>query len=281
MLAQSPTRANYKFVLKDWMPLLELRAASSLLETKRFSQNLRPFCIECPEAQRVLVLAPHVDDDVFGPGGTLIKLSGAGAAIKTVYFSATGSTPETSAAIKEEAREASMELAAEAEFLDLTPGAFPIRGTIIEELKNTILAFRPNIIFTTFLLDDHDDHRRVNHMLLAAAGEVDLKVEVWAYQIYSSILPNVVVDITDQVAAKRRLIDLFKSVRGERNWAHYILGMNAANCRFLPGRKAAYVESFFVVPLTEYLDLCRTYFRNPPSELYRNRSYHGIDDEPV
>jgi LmbE family N-acetylglucosaminyl deacetylase len=123
-------------------------------------------------------------------------------------------------------------------------------------------------------LDDHDDHRRVNELLLTIDSHLKTKPkEVWAYQIYSSIIPNVVVDITAQVEVKEKAMRLLNSVKGERDWAHYVLGMNAMNCRFLPTRKTVYGETFFVVPWQEYLDLCQQYFSNGAEKVYYNPVY--------
>lgn len=53
-------------------------------------------------------------------------------------------------------------------------------------------------IFLPFLPHDHDDHRRVNQLLLAISKELPAdSIEVWAYHVYSTVIPNVVVDITD------------------------------------------------------------------------------------
>ena len=88
------------------------------------------------------------------------------------------------------------------------------------------------------------------------------------------------VNITQQADRKRHLIGLWHNVSGNRDWAHYVLGMNAANCRYVPSRKPEYVEAFFVVPLGEYLNLCEGYFSHGADRIYftsryREGSAHG------
>ena len=125
------------------------------------------------------------------------------------------------------------------------------------------------------MLDDHDDHRRINHLLLEALRGVEITAEVWAYQIYSTLVPNVVVDISEQVSEKRALMEMWKFAKGDRDWPHYILGLNATNCRYIPGKGEIYGEAYFVVPLAEYLSLCELYFSNSPNELYSGVNYTG------
>lgn len=66
---------------------------------------------------------------------------------------------------------------------------------------------------------------------------------------------------------------MWQSVSGERRWSHYALGRNAANCRYVPSKKPAYAETFFVVPVREYMELCARYFGNRPRILYYGSHY--------
>ena len=86
-------------------------------------------------------------------------------------------------------------------------------------------------------------------------------IEIWSYQIYSSILPNVIIDITDMVSKKSKLIDIWKSVSKFNDLSHYILGINASNSIYLKNsRKKLYGEAFFVLPIDEYMILIDKYF---------------------
>jgi len=100
-----------------------------------------------------------------------------------------------------------------------------------------------------------------------------LDFEIWAYQVYSTVIPNVAVDITDVIDEKLKLVEIYRSQKRSRDWAHYIKGLNAFNCRFLKTNEPRYVELFFVVPADEYLQLCRLYFQNPASGIYYSDSY--------
>lgn len=265
----------YKFFLKDWISLLDLPACAQVLETKRFTRNLIPQIIEYPSAKTILVIAPHPDDDLFGAGGTLCNAAQANTNIHTVYITDVGDSEEHNQRIHNEMKEAVSFIGIQQHYLGLQANHISLEDSKNSDaLISLFNKIKPDCVFITFLLDDHDDHRRVNELLLKIAKNITYPPkEIWAYQIYSTVIPNVVVDITKLIKQKEHAIRLLKSVKGERDWAHYVLGLNAMNCRFISSRKPVYAESFFVVPWDEYLDLCRIYFSNPPSQIYYHDFY--------
>ena len=94
------------------------------------------------------------------------------------------------------------------------------------------------------------------------------KATIWAYQVYTTLIPNVVVDITDVADDKASTIRLWASQIEKRDWAHYMLGLNAFNCRLLGGPAPRYAETFFVLPIGDYAELCATYFTTPATAYY-------------
>jgi len=253
------TKSNYKFVLKDWISLKDLKAVSRVLETKRFSQNLDPIIMSRPKARRALVIAPHPDDDVFSSGGTILKLIQSGCRVKVIYL--TSGSSNLAQRLEEESKEVSKNLGTDIEFWRNETRRIAIDAKNINRLKKIYMEFRPNILFIPFIADDHDDHRcSVQLFYESFKDSKELNSEVWAYQIYSTVLPNLVVDITDEIEEKTRLINLWKTIRIKRDWAHYIRGLNAFNSRFLKTKEARYAEPFFVVPAREYIELCSLYF---------------------
>lgn len=271
--------AAYRFVLRDWAPLFDHAASAQVLETKRFTQNLVPQVSPGPAGRRILSFAPHPDDDAFGAGGTLLRAARRGVEVRSLCCTDASPEPATARTIEEETRAVAKAMGAEVEFLRYPLRRIPRREPRLEAaLRRAFEGFRPEALFLPFLLDDHDDHRRVNQLLLDASTRVDLGApEVWAYQVYSTVLPNVAVDITEHAEAKRDLIRTWQHLPGERDWAHYVLGRNAADCRYVPSprKEPRYAEVFFVVPLHEYLDLCRRYFARPAGEVYYTPDYRA------
>ena len=260
LILANPSKANYKFVLKTHSGLFDRSLVSEVLETKCFTDILRPIQMDGPNAQRVLVLAPHPDDDIFGAGGVLLRLAGKDVEIRTVYVTDAGGSQETQAIIQAEAKAVCARLSATPIFLHGKTRGIPNGVIEIDSLADELSSFRPDVVFTTFLLDDHPDHQLVNQILSAALERTGQKPEIWSYQIYTTVIPNVVVDITAEMDQKEELMRMWKSVSGNRDWAHYIRGMNAMNCRFIPGKDKIFGEGYFVLPASEYMHLCARYF---------------------
>ena len=118
--------------------------------------------------RRVLVLAPHTDDGEFGCGGTMARLSDAGAEIRYIAFSiATRSLPEgfPPDALAREVREATAELGIPESQLtvhDFEVRTFPARRQDILELLIALWEeWRPDAVFQPSLHDVHQDHQTI------------------------------------------------------------------------------------------------------------------------
>ena len=267
------SRKAYRFFIRDWQPLSDLPHASEVLATMRFSQTLTPIQQSQPRAKRILVIAPHPDDEAIGPGGTLLKALKTGASVLTLYL--TCGTPKTADSLRLEASQISAIHGYQTVFLNYYSKNIPADQDTVLKIHTIIQQFKPETIFIPFLLDDHDDHRRASHLLLMIQRNYPLppNLEIWAYQVYTTLLPNVVVDITSVAKEKESFIQMWKTQNETRNWSHIALGFNAFNQRFLPtSPKPQYAECFFVLPLHEYVSYCELYFKKP-SDCYYQHHY--------
>ena len=256
------SRSAYKFLLSDWSRIPDLAGLNEVLASTRSLRSLRPVVLDCPKAQRILVIAPHEDDEMIGPGGTLIKAIAAGAEVRVVYL--TTEANARGAVRRAETEAVSRRVGYATEFLGYPADALPVGAESGARLAATIARFAPQIIFVPFVSDDHPDHRKASLVLLEASqqGMAAGGVEVWAYQVYAAVLPNVVVDITAVHTDKAAAIRTWQSAMASRDWAHFALGLNAYNARLLAeGNDRRFVEAFFVVPLADYLALTGLYAR--------------------
>ena len=262
------SRQAYKFFIRDWIALQDLQRCADAVSTMRFTRTLEPLEMSAPRAKRIAVIAPHPDDEMMGPGGTLIHALRAGADVRCIYV--TSSNPP--AQVEVETAHVAARIGYRTQFLRLPVHAIPFTDESVAALGRALAAEPVDVLFVPMFLDDHEDHRRTNQLLWQAScrGLIQDSMEVWGYQVYSPVIPNVVVDISDVAETKAEAIRMWATQMSRRKLDHYILGFNAFNMRLLPS--ARYVEAFFVVPLRDYCELCQAYFEDP-STAFSNPLY--------
>jgi LmbE family N-acetylglucosaminyl deacetylase len=265
-------KSAYRFFIRDWVSLGDLSRCADAIATARHTVNLKPILMNAPTKKKIFVIAPHPDDEILGPGGTLITAIANGSSVRVIYLSK--GKEEQANSLMREAEAISNLVGYQISFMDYRSRQIPLHDEIITRLRLELTDYRPDIIMLPFLTDDHDDHRRASDLLMRTVSTLErnaLEAEVWAFQVYSSIIPNVVIDVTNVITEKKQAIEKWSSQKANRNWAHFTLGLNAFNTRFLPdSRDKRYAEAFFVLPLREYNDICRTYFIGQSKSYYCN-----------
>lgn len=262
---------GYRFAIRNWHRLLELPAADEILKTMRDARVVQPIVSE-PPSGNVLVIAPHPDDEAIGPGGTLLRLADNGDAILSLLLMTAGQSAD-GATRRLESETTARRLGSSFHCLDLVDGNIVVDDATVTRFAAEIDVLAPDVLMLPFALDDHDDHRRANELLVKAADRLVCCPEVWAYQVYGGVLCNVVVDITDVAETKRQLIRGYSSQMAARDWANFSLGLAAWNSRFLPRKDAAFAEMFLVLPLRDYVDLVRNLFQDGVG--YRSKRYQA------
>ncbi len=268
-------RKNYRFFIKNWIELKDLSLCAEVIKTMRFSANLQPILRDIPGGKNILAIAPHPDDEILGPGGTLIKSIRNGARV-TCFYLTNGRASDEMEMIKQSSSVAKR-IGYEVYRFGYHSGRIPMNERIIGELARRIEEIHPDTIFLPIFLDDHDDHRRASHLVFETYSKdfiQNMDSEIWAYGVYTPNWPNVMVDITDTVEEKRYAINMFKNQTKRFDWAHMAIGLNAFNTRFHKKPNSEnYIETFFVVPFFDYMELCRHYFSPDSSRIYYSPHY--------
>lgn len=207
---------------------------------------------------RVLILAPHMDDEVISPGGTLALHKAAGGTVGVVYVSDSAGDPDQTKQASETAiRKVESETCAKAMgfeivgFLDFPDGSLSRHEpAIAERLRKIIADWKPTEIWAPFPTDHHRDHQAVAASLAAALG--DWQGEVWGYEGWSTLWPNAFIDITQVLALKRAGIECHASQLAGMGYVEAALGLNRYR-----GLKAhvEYAEAFYVADAREYVRL--------------------------
>ena len=228
-------------------------------------QALIPYQASSFSARRVLVLAPHPDDEVFGCGAALADLRGRGALV-TVLVLTDGAGDERDAAARR--RTAQLRLAESEAALALLGGGeirsagFRDRGlwddvsALRAAVERALLDASPDLVFVPSPVEIHPDHRAVAEALIsvgesAAPGSETARriagTTVAFFELSQPFRPNFLFDCGAHVEAKRRAMAAFASQIAERDYAGFVAGLNSFRRMTLPKETPA-AEGYFVVP---------------------------------
>jgi LmbE family N-acetylglucosaminyl deacetylase/glycosyltransferase involved in cell wall biosynthesis len=222
--------------------------------------------------ERLLVLAPHPDDEVIACGGLVALHLREGRAVRVVV--ATDGAQAGSADVRqEESRQALALFSVGGVGKSPLSSAFlgwPDRGlddSIAPKLREELVSFRPDLILVPAPIEIHPDHLALARIFceLVQRDETlfaDLAVaRVAFYEVGQPLRPNAIVDISDVAEAKYAAIAEHKSQLAQRDYVAYARGLNAYRAMTLPP-ETKYAEGYYVVEL-------KTLWTTPVSELRR------------
>jgi len=180
---------------------------------------------------RVLVIAPHPDDEVLGVGGTMARLAHEGHDV-FVAIVTRGDPSMFDPAFIEQGRQEAVEAhrllgVRETIFLNNFPAA--LLDTIPhcrlnEALRELLYNVKPDILFIPFYGDVHIDHRLIFESVLVAArpNDVHQVKTIYAYETLSEtnwnappltpgFLPNIYFDISAFLEVKLQAMSIYQT----------------------------------------------------------------------
>jgi LmbE family N-acetylglucosaminyl deacetylase len=206
--------------------------------------------------ERLLVLAPHPDDEVIGCGGLVALHLREGRKVRVVVATDGRQAGEP----RERERESRAALAslgeAEVEFLNFPDRALVESSGFAAALREILVDFRPDLIAAPSAIEIHPDHLALARTLCDvvardAALFADLAVtRVAFYEVSHPLRPNALVDITEVGELKYAAIAMHATQLTFRDYLAYARGLNAYRAMSLPS-SVKLAEAYYVVPLPE------------------------------
>ncbi len=255
-------RTNFKLFLKMSLADVDFRVQQLAAAADYFSSSIRPIPILPPFGRSMLVVAPHQDDEVIGPGGALaLQVREKGAASVVILQDGAdghdelGLTRQGLVSLRnEESRRACAMLSIEPRFLSHSNLA-AASSQATEEIRQMIISERVDAVFVPFVLDGHPDHRTANYILAEALKAVDWNVRVFGYEVWGLCIPNVLVVIDDVMDDKIRMLSCFDFANKAVDYVQSTKGLNMYHSRLLGAGECRYAERFFEIPRREYIEL--------------------------
>jgi LmbE family N-acetylglucosaminyl deacetylase len=200
---------------------------------------------ELPAARRVLVLAPHPDDEVFGCGGCIARYAEAGADVRVLVLSDGGGYLD-GAERDERVRTRRAESRRAASLLGITDirfgpwhdrtlaAAADLRGWLRDAMQD----FDAALVFCPSLWEVHPDHRATALAALQAQQDLARTAEpgpgLAFYEVSAPLQPNCLVDITGVLARKRAAMAAFESELARQRYDRHIDALNLYRTYSLP-----------------------------------------------
>jgi len=202
--------------------------------------------------ERLLVFAPHPDDEVIGCGGLIAQHLRERRAVRIVV--ATDGAEAGDAATREEESRRGVARLGEA---DLQFLRFPDRGLGVDasaRIREQLREFRPDLILVPSLGEIHPDHLALARAFISAIQSdetlfADLAIaRVAFYEVSQPLRPNTIVDISDVAELKYAAIAEHTSQLAVRDYVSYARGLNAYRAMTMPP-ETKFAEAYFVVDL--------------------------------
>lgn len=205
------------------------------------------------ESDKILILAPHADDESIGCGGILLKY----ASQCDVIFLTDGRygdieiEPNKMVEIRKKEFETVMN--------KLHVNNFSLLGIEDTHLESNYQIFK-NIEFNNYdyicvpnNLDQHPDHKAVTKHIKRAFKEkqINNQIKILMYEVWGTLpLPNFYTDISDIVENKKEIINMYYSQIKHVDYANKITALNEYR-GMIVNKKS--VEAYFIINV-EYLE---------------------------
>ena len=193
-----------------------------------------PQVLDLTSAKRVLVFAPHPDDECIGCAGTLTLLSQNPGIEICVVLVTNGDggqhspDPQMSSVRIEEMRQALKVLGIhQLQTLGFEDGRFLSDKALSNALDSVIQSFQPNWVFAPSPMDYHKDHLIVSHAVTqlcqrSASVEQLIYLESW-----TPLPATHIVDITGVMALKMKALKEHQTALKYGDYARAVEGLNA------------------------------------------------------
>ena len=205
--------------------------------------------------ERLLVLAPHPDDEVIGCGG-LIALHLREQRQVRVVVATDGAEAGNAKVREEESRRALAILGRiDCEFLRFADRRLADESDALKtRLRQILTEYKPDLIAVPSPVEIHPDHATLSLAFVELIQQDESLFAALAvarvafYEVSYPIRPNALVDITPVADLKYAAIAAHESQLGLRDYVSYTRGLNSYRAMTLPP-EVHRAEAYFVVPL--------------------------------
>ena len=228
-------------------------------------------------ARKVLVIAPHPDDEIYGCGGAIALHRKTGVPVSVVILTGGEVFGQPDVRLQE-----SIEAARSVGSPLVECWAMPDRGltcseSLVARLVKCIEDLGADLVYAPSPWEIHPDHRQATWLVIEAMQRIKHYMRLAFYEIGAPLRPNVLLDITSVQSAKEMAMQAFYSQQERQDFSGQIQALNKYRTYSLPSSVKA-VEAYWLLEPNEWPLLAKTGFSelvspglrlqlNPPAHL--------------
>jgi LmbE family N-acetylglucosaminyl deacetylase len=202
--------------------------------------------------RKVLVLAPHPDDEVYGCGGLLRLLVEQGAIVHVLVFTngAQGGDSDSDELITR--RRAESQAAATVigysglTFLDYEDRSLGFDDGLIQTLLESLAEHQPDLVLAPAITERHPDHQVLALAAVEALRQLDQPVTLGFYEVSAPLIANALIDISSVFERKARAMSCFATQEALEPYRQRLLALNQYRAYSL-GADVAAAEAYQIV----------------------------------
>ena len=208
---------------------------------------------------RVLVFAPHPDDEVLGCCGAIIQHIEDGDPVRVVVLTDGGfSLGEDQTSYIERRKQESLAAATYLGYEDVQFWGMPDRGLIanselIERVGDEMDRMEAEWVYAPSWWEIHPDHTATSEAVTQAASKRPGLLKLVLYEVGVPLQPNLLIDITNVVERKKKAISMFQSQLEIQEYDRHVLSLNVFRTYTLPPSVMA-AEAYRVIDRVEAIE---------------------------
>jgi LmbE family N-acetylglucosaminyl deacetylase len=216
----------------------------------KLAQCPLPLPLDLAVARKVLVFAPHPDDETLGCGGTLARLAQI-CPVKVVLVtdgSGAGGLPAGAGAVRQAEFVKALAVLGVTDAIQLNQpdGYFEASVDLAAVVTKLLEDYQPDWVFLPSPLDYHRDHVRIAAFLEPLCRSVASVRQLLFYEIWAPVPATHVVDITDQASLKLAALAEHATAMACGDYQGAVAGLNRYRGLYLGQDRLA--EAFWVEP---------------------------------
>ena len=198
-----------------------------------FSSLSPDLITDLPPGENVLVFSPHCDDESIGCGGTLHKHHQKGHHLTAVFMTdgskcdSNGDNANDIVRIRKQEAETAAQILGIDRLIFLGYPDRQLRTTqeVVRRVEEILDEVKPDTVYLPFFLDNHPDHMATAAIVVNAVQQKPVE-HVFFYEIWTAMIHNRLVDISDAIDKKLEAIRVYRSQKDINNFAEITQSLN-------------------------------------------------------